>query len=48
MDANAANSPSVKAFKTALSDIKNEIIDVSIKQKHTIKIPFHILITPIA
>ena len=29
VDANAANSPSVKAFKSALSDIKNEIIDVS-------------------
>ena len=30
VDANAANSPSMKAFKAALSDIKNEIIDVSI------------------
>ena len=29
VDANAANSPSMKAFKAALSDIKNEIIDVS-------------------
>ena len=30
VDANAANSPSIKAFKAALSEIKSEIIDVSI------------------
>ena len=29
VDANAANSASLKAFKAALSDIKTEIIDVS-------------------
>ena len=30
VDANATNSASMKAFKTALSDIKTEIIDVSL------------------
>ena len=29
VDANATNSPSIKAFKAALSEIKTEIIDVS-------------------
>jgi hypothetical protein len=29
VDANVSNSPSLKAFKAALSDIKSEIIDVS-------------------
>ena len=28
IDANVANSPSMKAFKTALSDFKTEIVDV--------------------
>ena len=37
IDANAAaNSPSMKAFKAALSDFKTEIIDVSIHYKLTI------------
>ena len=30
VDANASNSASLKAFKAALSDIKTEIIDVSL------------------
>jgi hypothetical protein len=30
IDANVANSPSMKAFKTALSDFKTEIVDVSV------------------
>ncbi len=29
IDANVANSASMKAFKTALSDFKTEIVDVS-------------------
>jgi hypothetical protein len=29
IDANVASSPSMKAFKTALSDFKTEIVDVS-------------------
>ena len=43
IDANAAaNSPSMKAFKAALSDFKTEIIDVSIQSWHKQMIPYFV------
>jgi len=42
IDANVSNSASMKAFKTALSDFKTEIVDVSL---HTIKLKAKLKIT---